>query len=135
MGEGLLVGGTRDRLRTGLLPAGDGFFVEARLHRMEREDFRRRVGQRFQGIHQPFVNLLALGLEQAFVRGIAHQRVLESVLSFLRGSPAEDQLRLDQAGEGLVRRIARRRHDRREQTVAEFAADAGCGLGHLLDRP
>src|SRR5215470_8928766 len=60
--NGLLVGGPRDCLSASLLPSADSLFCQPGLHRVESYDFWRRIGRRFEGTYQSFVDLLALGL-------------------------------------------------------------------------
>ena len=75
-----------------------------------------------------------LGLEQAFVGGVAHQGVLEQVGRIRRRAAPEHQLGLDQSLHGVAQRRLRQLREGGDGGVVEGAADHGRGLRHLLDR-
>ena len=76
-----------------------------------------------------------LGLEQALVGGVPHQRVLEDVGRVGRRAAPEDQLGLDQPLQRVAAAPApAASRQRGEVAWCELAADHGRDLRHLLDR-
>ena len=95
------------------LGRGRRHFREARLERLS--------GARVQ--HLP------PSAQQAAVRRVAHQRVLEQVAV---AAAREHQLGHGQLRQGLVQRRLRQVGDRRQQPAAELAPDHRGGLRHVL---
>src|SRR6516165_9739461 len=88
---------------TGLAPKKDGFFNEPCLGVMLREEFGlavRQLGEMgFERFGDPRVQLLARAAQQAAMRRVLHQRMLECKDSVGRGATLENQLGSDEAGE------------------------------------
>jgi hypothetical protein len=88
---------------TGLAPVDDGFFDEPGLGVMLREELGLAVhqlgGMGFERIGDLRVELLTSAAQQAPVRRVLHQRVLEGIDCIGRNAALESQLRGDEASE------------------------------------
>ena len=80
------------------------------------------------------MQLLSTNLEQRVVSRVLHQRVLEGVDSIRRRASTEGQSRCTQLHQGVVELSLRHRRDRRDQLIAEFAANRRPDLSDLLHR-
>jgi hypothetical protein len=73
-------------------------------------------------------------LEQGFVGGVLHQRVLESVARIGRRARAEQQLRHFELRQCRAQRRLVAAGNRAQQRIGEFTADRGTDLRDLLHR-
>ncbi|MEZ5905616.1 MAG: hypothetical protein R3C69_11140 [Geminicoccaceae bacterium] len=100
---------------------------------MVAEELRQGSGG-LQRLEDTPMHRLAFRPEQAFVRGVADQRMLEEVGRLGRRAAAKDQLGRSEPLECRPDLRLRLRRDLGEQAIIELAADAGRRLRHLLDR-
>ena len=76
----------------------------------------------------------ALGLEQALVRGVADQCVLEEIGRVRRRAAAKDQFGIDQLTHRVGELALRESSERGDGAMVEAAADDRGGLRHLFHR-
>src|SRR5208282_6197482 len=91
---------------TCLAPAGEGFFYEPCLLIMLGENFRLAVhqlrGMGFERLGDPCMQLLPSIAQQAAMRRVLYQRMLEAVDRFRRRPALEHQLGSGKPGEGSL---------------------------------
>lgn len=131
--DGLLVGGTRQGLDSGLFPVVEGPLGQTCRLRVLRLDRGWRLAGVLQHVEQAGMQSEALRLEQALVGGIADQGVLEEICGLGRCAPPEHQLRLHEASHRLRQLGLGPGGEGGDGAVVEGAADDGGGLGHGLD--
>ena len=119
MADGLLEGGAAQGLVAALAPPFDGEIVEAGLREMMGDDFWRGCGalgliaQDFRGAA---VQRLAAAFQQAVVRRVLDQRVLEAIVRLMARAFGDEEVR---AGEPIERRLERgSRRSRRPHATA-----------------
>src|SRR6516165_11291811 len=88
----------------------------------------------FERIGDTAMQLLASPPQQARVRCILQQGVLEDIRGIRRLAATEDQSSARKLLERRLQRIAGNRRHGREQAIREFATDSSADLGNLLDR-
>ncbi len=121
MSHSLCHGGALDRLLSGLLPIAHGFVGQTCQCAVVRHQFRSRLRllreALLQGLHNPAVKLVAFAFQQALVRSILDQGMLEHVGRSWRGPAAEDQLRFNQPAERILELVVAQERNRREQLI------------------
>ena len=134
MGDGLLEGGAAQGLVAALAPPFDGEIVEAGLREMMGDDFWRGCGalgliaQDFRGAA---VQRLAAAFQQAVVRRVLDQRVLEAIVRLMARAFGDEEVR---AGEPIERRLERGvvdLADRTQQRIGEISPQDGADLCDL----
>src|SRR5579872_2011067 len=119
-----------------LQPVRTRLFREPRLAEMARDQlwlgFAKSREPRLDRCGDLGVQLLPAPLQQAFVRGVTHQRVFEDVSGGRRNALAKDELSREQTIKGRCEFRLRHRYDRREQFMIELTPDTGADLSDLL---
>ena len=123
---------------TGLAPAGDSVFDQPGFRVMLGEELGLAVdqlgGMGFEGFGDLCVQSLASAAQQAAVRRILHQRVLETLDCVGRRAPLEHELRGNKAGERGLQLVLGKAGDGTQQFVRELASDRGAGLRYQPHR-
>jgi hypothetical protein len=86
----------------------------------------------FQHVEQPRVKRYAFGLQQAFIRRVAHQGVLEEVGRIRRRATTENQFSRQESLQCISQLAFRKSCQFDDRRVIESAADDSGGLRHLL---
>src|SRR5262245_18261021 len=95
----------------------------------------RQLGElAFERIGDKAMQLLATPPQQARVRCILQQGVLEDIRGIRRLAAAEDQSSARELIQSRLQRTADNRRDGRSQAVRELTSDGSADLGNLLDR-
>jgi hypothetical protein len=119
---------------TGLAPAGDGFFNEPSFRIMLRKELGLAVhqlgGMCCERFGDPRVQLLPRAAQQAAMRRVLNQGVLEGVDRVGRGTSLEHQLGGDEAGESGLQLVLGEAADSLQQRVRKFSSDGGARLRH-----
>src|SRR5260221_1000928 len=118
-----------------LEPVIDGGFNKAGFREVVCHDFRlarHDVGKPLlECARNLAVQLLPAALEQALIRRIPHQHVLEAVNGFWRLATAEHEFRLLELGECMLRCGLVAAEQRAQQGIRELTPDGGAELGEL----
>src|SRR4029077_3663295 len=111
---------------TGLAPAGDGFFNEPGLRVMLCKELGLALDQLggvgFERFGDLRVQLLPRAAQQAAVRRVLHQRVLEAIDRVGRRASLEDQLGGDEASESSLQLSLGKTRDGAQQRVGKLAS-------------
>jgi hypothetical protein len=138
MGSGLGKGHALQRQLARGLPKPNGGFGKARSGEMMGQDLRLGGPDVREALLDHAGDLavqrLPAALQQRVIGGVLHQRVLEGVDSIRRRASTEGQSRCAQLHQGVVELSLRHRRDRRDQLIAEFAANRRPDLSDLLHR-
>ena len=128
-----------DRPVTGLAPKGDSLFDQTGLGVMLREelgldfsDFRGVVFERFGDLR---VQSLPGHAQQAAMRRVLHQRVLEAVDRVGRQAALKDQLGSDELAESRLQLVLGKAGHRAHQRVGKLAPDRRADLRYPPRRP
>ena len=112
---------------TGLAPIGDRSFDESGLGVMPREKFGLAVHQLgrmgFERFGDLRMQLLPRAPQQAAMRRVLHQRVLEAIDRVGRRAPLEHQLGTDKPTERSLQLLLRKTGDGAQQRIGKFASD------------
>ena len=96
----------RERLLPGPKPVVDSLLSKPRLDAMLGENFRLRTGHIKEGplqlTHDAPVKVLPLRPEEAFVRCVSYERVLEGITRVGRRAATKDELGIDQPVQGVT---------------------------------
>jgi len=119
---------------TGLAPAGDGFFNEPGFRIMVCEELGLALhqlgGMGSECFGDLCMQLLARPAQQAAMRRVLHQRVLEAIHGIGRRAALEHQFGGDEASEGDVQLVLGETGDSTQQRVGELASDSRADLRH-----
>jgi hypothetical protein len=115
----------------------NGLDGEARLRAVMGQQLRLRLGRLRKALLQrprdARMLLLPLAAQQGAAGHLLHQRMLEGVAGGGWWAAPQDQPGFEKPGHRVPQLVVAHRGHRRQQLVRELAADAGAGLGHLLD--